>query len=128
MRLAAFAFCELAEASQTLARLGEARSERSRRAYLEVVQEAIAAAGGRELSSGADGALVMFESASGAVTFAGLVQRGCEREGRRSGEHLDVRVGMDVGEASSEEASEAPAAASARRLASRSVAKAAGVS
>jgi hypothetical protein len=117
MRLAAFAFCELAEASQTLARLGEARSERSRRAYLEVVQDATAASGGCELASGTDGALVMFESASSAVSFARLVQRGCEREGRKSGEHLDVRIGIDVGEVSSEDAAEAAAATSTRLLA-----------
>jgi tetratricopeptide (TPR) repeat protein len=117
MRLAALAFCELAEASATLARLGEARSERSARAYLEVVRDAVAATGGRELARGEDGALVAFESATAAVTFAGLVQRGCGREGRRSGEPLDVRIGIDVGELPPEGAAQAGVAASARLLA-----------
>lgn len=98
-RLAAFAYCELAEESSTLASLGEARSERARRAYFEVVRGGIATAGGRELSSAGDGVLAAFDSATDAVSFAECVQCGCGREGRRSSEPLDVRIGIDVGEA-----------------------------
>jgi class 3 adenylate cyclase len=122
-RLAAFVFSELTEGSATLARLGEARSERARRAYFDVVRTAAASVGGRELGVSGDGLLVAFESASGAIAFASCVVRGCDREGRRSGERLDVRVGIDVGETRWSETGEADGAGAAAR--SRQLARAA---
>jgi class 3 adenylate cyclase len=117
-RLAAFVFSELAEASATLASFGEARSEKARRVYLDVVRGAIGSAGGRELASAGDGVLAVFESASDALAFALCVQRGCDRESRRSGERLDVRVGVEVGEtASDDSAGAADAARRAQQLA-----------
>jgi class 3 adenylate cyclase/tetratricopeptide (TPR) repeat protein len=96
--LAVFVFVELVEASATLAALGEARNERSSRAYREVTRSAAAAAKGRGVSAAGDGALVAFDSASDALAFARAVIRGCERESRRLPERLDIRLGIDVGE------------------------------
>ncbi len=118
-RLAAFAWSELVEASSTLASLGEARSERARWSYLDVVRGAIAAADGRELASAEDGILAVFTSATDALTFAHSVQRACERESRRASERLDVRIGIEVGEVAADETAyeRALAATRARRLA-----------
>ena len=120
MRLAAFAFGELVEASATLESLGEARSGRARHAYVEIVLTAIASAGGRELETVGDGVLAVFGSPSDALSFASSVQRGCERESRRSSERLDVRVGIDVGETTADDGSDergVSAAVRARQLA-----------
>lgn len=114
-RLLAFVSCELAEVSATLASLGEARSEHARRAYLEVLRSAAVAASGRELAASGDSFLAVFESASDAVAFAGSVLRGCERASRRSGERLDAQLGIEVGEASWEDAADARASTAAGR-------------
>lgn len=103
-QLAAFAWSELVEGSEALARLGEARSQRARRSYLDVVRSAIAAHGGRELETTGDAVLAAFDGPSDALSFARSVVRGCERESRRTSERLDVRVGVDVGEIASEDA------------------------
>jgi tetratricopeptide (TPR) repeat protein len=116
-QLRVFVFSELAEASAVLSSLGEARSERARRAYAEVVRGAVAAAGGRELSGVGDGVLAAFESATAGVRFAVAVLRGCERESRRSSERLDVRLGIDVGECSLDDEQDAAAALRSQQLA-----------
>jgi tetratricopeptide (TPR) repeat protein len=118
-QLAAFAWSELIEASSTLASLGEARSERARWSYLDVVRGAIAAADGREVASTEDGMLAVFTSATDALTFAHSVQRTCERESRRANERLDVRIGIEVGEVAADETAceRALAAIRARQLA-----------
>jgi tetratricopeptide (TPR) repeat protein len=116
MRLAAFAFTELAEVSSTLASLGEARSERARRTYLDLVRSSITAAEGRLLLADGDGVLAEFDSASAALAFAATVKRRCERESRRCGEHLYVRIALDVGEGVSEEAPDALTIGAAGRV------------
>ena len=116
MRLAAFAFSELVEGSSTLAGLGEARSERARRAYLEAVRDCIGVARGRQLMIAGDGVLAEFDSASDALTFAGALKRCCEREARRWGERLDVRIAIDVGEAISDQAPDAYTIGAAGRV------------
>jgi class 3 adenylate cyclase/tetratricopeptide (TPR) repeat protein len=119
-RLAVFVFSELAEVSATLESLGEARSPRSRRAYLELVRDAVGSAGGRELAVAGDGVLAAFDGVTDALSFADRVQRGCDREGRRAGERLDVRLGIEAGEAALDdpvEARRAAAATAAQRLA-----------
>lgn len=97
-QLAAFVAVELVEASATLAVLGEARSDLTTRAYLDVTRSAMAAANGREVSADGDRVVVVFESASDALAFARAVVRGCERGSRRLPQRLDVRLGLDVGE------------------------------
>lgn len=114
-RLAAFAFVELVEASETLAALGEARNGRAARAYREVTRSATAAANGRGTLAAGDGVLVAFDSATDAVAFARAVVRGCERESRRLPERLDVRLGLDVGEVADVDNASASSAEAARR-------------
>jgi class 3 adenylate cyclase/tetratricopeptide (TPR) repeat protein len=119
-QLGVFVFGELVEGSATLSKLGEARSERARRAYLEVVRSAVAAAGGREMAGAGDGVLAAFESATAGLRFACAVLRGCDRESRRSSERLDVRLGIDIGEFSPDDGSigeDVVAALRARQLA-----------
>lgn len=125
MRLAAFAYSELAEVSSTLADLGEARSDETRRAYMDLVRSSIASLEGRLLVANGDAVLVEFGSASAALAFAASVKRRADRESRRHGERLDVKIALDVGEAISQEAPDAYAIGAAGRV--QSLARVAGL-
>ncbi|MGH9181198.1 MAG: ATP-binding protein, partial [Acidimicrobiales bacterium] len=85
-------------------RLGDDAADRVRRIHTLLLRQAVAVAGGREVKHLGDGLLVSFASPSAAVKCAVDIQVAVHRQNRRPGEvATEVRIGLDVGEASTEE-------------------------
>ena len=90
---------DLAESSAVLEQLGEGRVEASRNAYLTLLRNAVGARRGRELSRRGDRVLVAFDVPTDAVGCAVAVLRAAERHSRRQAGRLDLRIGIQLGEA-----------------------------
>jgi class 3 adenylate cyclase/tetratricopeptide (TPR) repeat protein len=101
-RLEAFLYAELAEGSDTLARLGEARADEARRTSSRILRETVAAAGGREVRPVPDGLLAAFATSSDAITSAVALRRACDRHNAHASDPLHLRVGIHVGETAAE--------------------------
>jgi class 3 adenylate cyclase/tetratricopeptide (TPR) repeat protein len=101
-RVLTFLFVDLVESTEILDRLGESRAEIALRSYSEILAAATTAAGGHLMKLG-EGALVTFEGPSDAVGCAIAIQRACARHNRRAPERLDVRMGLQAGEAADAE-------------------------
>ena len=97
--VATFLAIDLAESSAVLDRLGEGRVESARAAYLTLLRNAVAAHHGRELWRRGDGVLAVFDVPSDAVACAVAVLRAAERHNKRGRDRLDVRIGIQLGEA-----------------------------
>ncbi len=90
---------DLAESNAVLERLGEGRGDASRSAYPTLLRNALVAQHGRELSRRDDRVLAAFDVPTEAVACAVAVVRSAERHNRRQAGRLDVRVGIQIGEA-----------------------------
>jgi len=100
-RLVSVLFTDLVGSTETIARLGTAAGEAWRKAHVELLREALAASGGREVQALGDGLFAAFESASDAVACAVAMQRRVARANARrdATAPLAVRIGIAVGEA-----------------------------
>jgi class 3 adenylate cyclase/tetratricopeptide (TPR) repeat protein len=97
--LAIVVFCDLVDSTALLARLGDDRMERVRRAHVEDVTGAVVAAGGRVVKTLGDGAMASFESGLGALRAAAGIQASVERlDATHGGLGLAARVGVAAGE------------------------------
>ena len=97
-------FSDLVDSTALLARLGDDRMERVRRAHVEDVRGVVAAAGGRVVKTLGDGAMASFESALGALRAAAGIQVSVERlDAAQGGLGIAARVGVAVGEPISHE-------------------------
>lgn len=97
--LVTFLAVDLAESSAVLASLGEGPVKASRSSYRAILRNAVSAHDGRELSHRGDQALVAFDAPSSAVACAVALQRASERFNRRGPDRLDIRIGVQIGEA-----------------------------
>ena len=98
-RLLTFLVVDLVGSSGTLARLGEARLAGARRGYLELVRAAGGSCEGREFALVDDAIILAFDAPSDAVACAVAIQQACGRQNSPAHERLDVRIGLQVGEA-----------------------------
>ncbi len=84
--------------------LGDDAADRALRVHTLLLREAVAAAHGEEVKHLGDGIMASFGSPSAAIGCAVAIQQAVHRQNRRSGEApTEVRVGLDVGEASTED-------------------------
>jgi class 3 adenylate cyclase/tetratricopeptide (TPR) repeat protein len=74
-----------------------------RRGHFAVLRQAMVEAGGTEVKTLGDGVMVVFGSASAALSCAVAMQQAIEREGRRRELALGLRVGLSSGEVSHED-------------------------
>jgi class 3 adenylate cyclase/tetratricopeptide (TPR) repeat protein len=93
-----FLFTDLVGSTELLARLGDDGADALRRGHFRLLREAVARSEGQEVKSLGDGLMVAFDSPVEAVRCAVEMQRAIERDNRRRGEGLAVRVGLHVGE------------------------------
>ncbi len=92
-------FSDLVDSTALLARLGDDRMERVRRAHVEDVTGVVTVAGGRVVKTLGDGVMATFESALGALQAAAGIQAAVERLDAAQGEiGIAVRVGVAAGE------------------------------
>ena len=100
-RLLAVLFTDLVASTETVARLGAEAGEVWRRRHLELLREALRAAGGREVQALGDGIFAAFESASSAVGAACAMQQRVTRANSRVDAlaPTHIRIGIAAGEA-----------------------------
>ncbi len=95
-------FTDLTNSTEVLQRAGDERGQRIFRAHHKSLQDALAAHRGRELKWEGDGLMAVFASPADAVRCSIAIQQAARRPA--AGEILEVRVGLNVGEALLEEA------------------------
>ncbi|MEX2245332.1 MAG: AAA family ATPase [Dehalococcoidia bacterium] len=89
-------FTDLVNSTELLQRAGDEQAQRIFGAHHRLLRDAVAANGGQEVKWLGDGLMVAFGSAADAVRCAIAVQQASQRA---SAERLDVRVGLNVGDA-----------------------------
>jgi class 3 adenylate cyclase/tetratricopeptide (TPR) repeat protein len=95
-------FTDLLGSTELSSRVGPEVADVLRSEHLGLLSEAIAEHGGRQVKNLGDGVMAVFPSASAAVDGAVALQQRFQRRNRRADHALLVRVGVAVGEASSE--------------------------
>lgn len=92
-------FSDLVDSTALLARLGDDRMDRVRRAHVQDVTDAVALNGGRVIKTLGDGVMASFESALGALHAAAAIQKAVERlDEDQGGIGVAARVGVAAGE------------------------------
>lgn len=102
MSVTTFLFTDLVGSTELLSRVGEVQMEAIRRAHFTLLREAVDATDGREVKNLGDGLMVVFASPSDAVSCSVAMQRAVDRNNRRSGSDVAIRVGIDLGETTEE--------------------------
>jgi len=95
-------FTDLVGSTMLLQRVGDEKARAMIQAHHEHLKDAVAAHGGHEVKWLGDGLMVVFSSAAGAVHCAIAMQRATRPH--VAGERLEIRVGLNVGEALRDEA------------------------
>ncbi len=80
-------------------RVGPEAAEELRTEHFGLLRGALERAGGREVKNLGDGLMVVFSSASQALSCAAQMQQAIEARNRRAEEQLGVRIGLSLGEA-----------------------------
>ena len=84
-------------------RLGAAAAEELRQEHFGLLRGALERTAGREVKNLGDGLMAVFSSASQALACAAQMQQAVEARNRRAEEHLGVRIGVSLGEATAED-------------------------
>jgi class 3 adenylate cyclase/tetratricopeptide (TPR) repeat protein len=74
-----------------------------RREHFSILRQAVAEAGGTEVKNLGDGLMVVFRSASAALSCAVAMQQGIDRDNRNRDQTVGLRVGLSCGEVSGED-------------------------
>ena len=80
-------------------RVGPEAAEALRTEHFGLLRGALERTGGREVKNLGDGLMVVFSSASQALSCAAQMQQAIEARNRRAEEQLGVRIGVSLGEA-----------------------------
>src|SRR4051812_13341141 len=88
-------FTDLVDSTGLIERLGDDTAERLTHRHFEILRQALADTGGREVKSTGDGVMAAFPSALAALDAAVRMQRGVAAE---PGDPLGLRVGIHAGE------------------------------
>ncbi len=90
-------FTDLVGSTELLQRAGDEQAQRIFKTHHRLLSEAVEAHGGNEVKWLGDGLMVAFDSAADAVKCAIVMQQMSRRP--TAGERLEIRVGLNVGEA-----------------------------
>jgi class 3 adenylate cyclase len=102
--LVAILFTDLVGSTELATLQGDAAADALRRDHFSALREALASTGGTEIKTIGDSLMASFAGASDALAGAVAMQRAVERHNRRlSDGRLEMRVGVSVGDASSED-------------------------
>jgi class 3 adenylate cyclase len=96
-------FTDLVSSTELLQRAGDEQAQRIFKAHHKLLREAVQAHGGHEVKWLGDGLMVAFDSTADAVKCAIAMQQASRRP--TAGERLEIRAGLNVGEAFVDEAS-----------------------
>jgi class 3 adenylate cyclase/tetratricopeptide (TPR) repeat protein len=90
-------FSDLVNSTELLQRVGDETAQRVFETHHRLLRDAVVAHGGAEVKWTGDGLMVAFDSATSAVRGAIAMQQAARRPA--AGERLQIRVGLQVGEA-----------------------------
>jgi len=99
----AILFTDIVGSTELSQRLSQDAADEVRRGHFSILRQAVTEAGGTEVKNLGDGFMVVFGSASAALGCAVAMEQGVEQDNRGSEEVVGLRVGLSVGEASSED-------------------------
>jgi len=95
-------FTDLVGSTEIASRLAPDQADTLRQEHFSSLRQAISSTGGTEVKNLGDGLMVVFATASAALSCAVEMQRAVDWDNRRSGRSLRVRVGLSGGEATRE--------------------------
>jgi class 3 adenylate cyclase/tetratricopeptide (TPR) repeat protein len=91
-------FTDLVDSTALTAAITVDAANELRREHFSSLRQAIASSGGTEVKTLGDGVMVVFTSASAALTCAVVMQQAVERHGAATDPPLSLRVGVSAGE------------------------------
>ncbi len=94
---------DLVDSTRLANSVGPVRSDQLHDEHFELLRDAIASAGGREVKNTGDGLMVAFPSASAGVQCAVTMQQLFERRSRTAEHSLQLRIGLGAGESTFKE-------------------------
>jgi class 3 adenylate cyclase len=95
-------FTDMVGSTALASSLAPDAADELRREHFSILRQAIAEAGGAEVKNLGDGLMVVFATASAALSCAVGMQQGIERDNRARGAMVGLRVGLSIGEVSRE--------------------------
>jgi class 3 adenylate cyclase len=98
----AILFTDIVGSTELASRLSVETADEVRRGHFSLLRQALAEAGGTEVKSLGDGLMVVFGSASAALSCAVAMQQGVDRDNRAGGHPVGLRVGLSGGEVTRE--------------------------
>ncbi len=98
VELATILLTDLVGSTRLANAVGPVRADELREEHFDLLRDAIASSGGREVKNTGDGLLVAFSSASAAVNCAVAMQQRFERRYREAEQRLHIRIGLGAGE------------------------------
>src|SRR6202035_2160835 len=98
VELATILLTDLVGSTRLATSVGPVRADELREEHFDLLRDAIASSGGREVKNTGDGLMVAFSSASAAVVCAVAMQQLFERRYRDAEQALHVRIGLGAGE------------------------------
>ena len=96
-------FTDIVGSTALSSRLAPDDADQVRRQHFSILRQAIAETDGIEVKNLGDGLMVAFTSASAALRCSATMQQGVDKENRRSGESVGLRVGLSGGEVTEED-------------------------
>ena len=91
-------FTDMAGSTELAAGLSPDAADAVRRGHFSILRQAVAEAGGTEVKNLGDGLMVVFATASAAMSCAVAMQQGVERDNRGHDYSVGLRVGVSGGE------------------------------
>src|SRR5258705_126766 len=96
-------FTDMVGSTELSSSLSAEAADEVRRGHFSILRQAVAEAGGTEVKNLGDGLMVVFGSASAALSCAVAMQQGMERDNRDREQAVGLRVGLSGGEVSRED-------------------------
>ncbi|MDP9333209.1 MAG: AAA family ATPase [Actinomycetota bacterium] len=96
-------FTDMVGSTALASSLAADAADELRREHFSILRQAIAEVGGTEVKNLGDGVMVVFGSASAALSCAVAMQQGIERDNRAREQAVGLRVGLSIGEVSRED-------------------------
>jgi class 3 adenylate cyclase len=98
VELATILLTDLVGSTRLATSVGPVRADQLREEHFDLLRDAIASSGGREVKNTGDGLMFAFSSASAAVQCAVAMQQLFERRYRDAEQALHIRIGLGAGE------------------------------
>ncbi|MCU0270776.1 MAG: AAA family ATPase, partial [Acidimicrobiales bacterium] len=96
-------FTDMVGSTELASRLSPESADEVRRGHFSILRQAVSEHGGIEVKNLGDGLMVVFDSASAALSCAVAMQQGVDRDNRAHNRRVGLRVGLSQGEVATED-------------------------